>query len=314
MKLLMPVVVEATRQATARVLHVALRPVKRPAFPAFRGGAHTILVLPDGKRRLYSLMSDPAQPERWELAILREEAGHGGSAWLHDNLHAGMRLLTSYPQQKFALAEAASRHVLVAGGIGITPFLSMVPELERAGAPFDLHYCARSRAEAAFLPELEARLGARLHIWLAEDGARLDLTARLARAEPGAHAYCCGPARMLEAFGAATAHWPDGTTHVEHFEGLLDRAAARQGDAFEVEIASSGDILAVPSDRSLLEVLRDAGHPVDAACEYGVCATCVVEVERGEPIHRDTCLTPEARVTRMTSCVSRGRGRLRLAL
>lgn len=313
MKLLMQVVVEAARHVTPRILHLVLRPAKRATFPPFRGGAHTILVLPDGKRRLYSLMSDAAHPETWELAILREEAGHGGSAWLHDHARAGTRLLASFPQQNFALAQGASRHVLVAGGIGITPFLSMLPELERAGTDFELHYCARRRADAAFLPELEARLGPRLRSWLAEDAARLDVGLLLAQAPPGTHAYCCGPARMLEAFAAATGRWPEGTTHVEHFSGM-DREAARHGDAFEVEVASTGEVLAVPADRSLLEVLREAGHPVDAACEYGACGSCVVDVEGGEPVHRDVCLSPEARATRMTTCVSRGKGRVRLTL
>ncbi len=311
MKLLMPVEVVAARHATPRVLHLTLRPTKRAAFPAFRGGAHTILVLPDGKRRLYSLASDPAAPETWDIAVLHEPEGNGGSAWLHAEARPGTRLLASFPQQNFALAEGAARHVLIAGGIGITPFLAMLPELERGGADFVLHYCARSRAEAAFLPELEARLGPRLVPWT--DGRRLDLAALLAGARPGTHAYACGPARMLEGFSAATTHWPDGTAHLEHFSGLR-REEAHQGEAFEVEIASTGEVLPVPADRSLLEVLRDAGHPVDVGCEYGACGSCLVEVAGGEPIHRDVCLSPEARRTRMASCVSRGKGRVRLEM
>ncbi|MGX9963585.1 PDR/VanB family oxidoreductase [Roseomonas sp. F4] len=313
MKLLMGVEVTSRQQVTPRVVALTLRPTKRPAFPAFRGGAHTILALPDGKRRLYSLTSDPERPESWQVAVLREDAGQGGSAWLHAAALPGTRLLASHPQQGFALAEGAARHVLVAGGIGITPFLSMLPELERSGADFALHFCARSRAEAPFLAELTDRLGPRLHPWIAAEGARLDLAALLATPAPGTHAYACGPARMLEGFGAATAHWPEGTAHLEHFAGL-DREVARQGEAFEVEIASSGAVLPVPVDRSLLEVLREAGHNVDAACEYGACGSCVVGVEAGQPEHRDVCLSPAVRRGAMTACVSRGRGRLRLAL
>ncbi|WP_439594315.1 PDR/VanB family oxidoreductase [Falsiroseomonas sp.] len=310
MKLLMGVEVAARRQVTPAVVALTLRPTKRPAFPPFRGGAHAILVLPDGRRRLYSLVSDPARPESWEVAVLREPAGQGGSAWLHDAAPVGTRLLASHPQQGFGLAEGAARHLLVAGGIGITPFLSMLPELLRAGANFELHFCARSAESTPFLPELRAALGPRLREWI---GRRLDLPALLASPAPGTHAYCCGPARMLEAFESATAHWPEGTAHREHFAGL-PRAEASQGEAFEVEIASSGAILPVPADRSLLEVLREAGHAVDAACEYGACGSCVVGVERGEPLHRDVCLSPAARRQSLTACVSRGRGRLRLAL
>ncbi|NKE46952.1 oxidoreductase [Roseomonas frigidaquae] len=310
MKLLMAVEVVARRQVTPRVVQLTLRPAKRAAFPAFRGGAHTILVLPDGKRRLYSLTSDPDRPELWQVAVLREAAGQGGSAWLHEAAAIGTRLLASHPQQGFALAPEAARHILLAGGIGITPFLSMLPELRRAGADYEVHFCARSEAEAPFLPELRAALGDRLRVWIAQ---RLDLARLLACPAPGTHAYCCGPARMVQGFAEATAHWPAGTTHVEHFAGI-PRAEAQQGEAFEVEIASSGAILPVPADRSLLEVLRAAGHGVDAACEYGACGSCVVQVEGGEPLHRDVCLSPAARRRSMTACVSRGRGRLRLAL
>jgi vanillate O-demethylase ferredoxin subunit len=141
----------------------------------------------------------------------------------------------------------------------------------------------------------------------------LDIAGLLATRSEGLHAYCCGPSRMLDAFAAATSDWPEGTVHVERFTGL-DRDAARQGDAFEAEVEGTGQILFVPADRSLLEVLREAGHSVDAACEYGVCGSCVVEVRRGEPVHRDVCLSAEARVGRMTACVSRGKGRLVLAV
>ncbi|MDP3416701.1 PDR/VanB family oxidoreductase [Falsiroseomonas sp.] len=310
MKLLMAVEVVARRQVTAAVVQITLRPAKRAAFPPFRGGAHTILVLPDGRRRLYSLTSNPEQPELWQIAVLREPAGQGGSAWLHDEAAIGTRLLASHPQQGFGLAAEARRHILVAGGIGITPFLSMLPELRRSGADYVLHFCARSAAEAPFLPELQAECGDRLRPWISE---RLDLPRLLADSAPGTHAYCCGPARMLQGFAEASAHWPEGTTHVEHFAGI-PRAEAQQGEAFEVEIASSGAILPIPVDRSLLEVLRAAGHGVDAACEYGACGSCVVAVESGQPLHRDVCLSPAARERSMTACVSRGKGRLRLAL
>lgn len=313
MKLLMPVEVAAIRAATPRIRHLTLRPLKRAAFPRFKGGAHTILLLPDGKRRLYSLASDPAREEVWEIAVLREAESLGGSIWLHEAVEVGTRFHASWPQQGFALAPDASRHVLIAGGVGITPFRAMLPELERAGADFVLHYAARTRAEAAFLDELEGQLGPRLVVWLSGEGRRLDLAGLLRAPRAGTHVYCCGPARMLEVLAAASADWPAEAIHTEHFTGI-DRATARQGDPFEVEIASSGRVLQVPAERSLLEVLREAGFVIDSSCEYGACGTCIVDVAAGEPIHRDVCLSAKGRVGRIATCVSRGKGRLRLAL
>lgn len=309
MRLLMPVVIAAARMATPRVRVLTLRHARRDTLPAFQGGAHTLLTLPDGTKRAYSIASDPARGEAWDIAVLRE--GHG-SGLLHD-MPVGARLYATHPQNGFAAAASAARHVMVAGGIGITPFLSMIPPLLRVGAEVTLHLCSRAAAEAPLLAEARALLGPRLVTWFGEEGRRLDLAALFRARDDGAAAYCCGPARMLAAFRDAVGQWPDEAVRTETFLGLApDRA--RRGEAFSVRLARTGHVLAVPEDRSLLAVLREAGIAVEASCEGGACGTCTVPVLAGEVAHRDLCLSAARRARVMTACVSRGEGELTLDL
>lgn len=305
MRVLMPVVVAAARMDTPRVRVLTLKHAKRDTLPAFRGGAHTLLTLPDGTKRAYSIASDPARAEAWDIAVLR--VGHG-STILH-TLPVGTRLYATHPQHGFGVADGAARHVMVAGGIGITPFLSMLPAL--ADAEYALHLCARSAADTPLLAEARALAGERLVTWFGE--RRLDLAGLFTAAVPGTHAYCCGPARMLAAFREATAHWPDAAVHTETFLGLAPEAAAR-GNAFTVRLARRGDVLMVPADRSLLDVLREAGIAPEASCEGGACGTCTVPVLAGTVAHRDLCLSAAKRARVMTACVSRGVGEVVLDL
>ncbi len=305
----MPVVVASARMATPRVRVLTLRHARRDTLPPFQGGGHTLLTLPDGTTRAYSIASDPTRIEAWDIAVLRE--GHG-SGLLHD-LPIGTRLYATHPQNGFAAAEGAARHMMVAGGIGITPFLSMLPPLLRAGADVTLHLCARSAVEAPLLAEAREMLGGRLITWFSAEGRRLDLAALFGQREAATAAYCCGPARMLSAFRQAVAHWPDEAVRTETFLGLPPERA-RRGEAFTVRLARSGQVLAVPEDRSLLAVLREAGVAPDASCEGGACGTCTVPVLAGTVVHRDLCLSAARRQRVMTSCVSRGEGELLLDL
>lgn len=309
MRVLMPVIVAAARMATPRVRVLTLRHAKRDRLPAFRGGAHTLLTLPDGTKRAYSISSDPAREEAWDIAVLRE--GHGSSI-LHE-LPVGSRLYATHPQAGFGAAEGAARHVMVAGGIGITPFLSMLPPLLRDGCDVTLHLCAREAAGAPLVAEARALLGDRLHTWFGDERRRLDLAALLAGHEPGMHAYCCGPSRMLKAFRATTARWPDEAVHTETFLGLAPERAA-SGEAFTVRLARSGTVLDIPANRTLLDVLREAGIAPEASCEGGACGTCTVPVLAGHVVHRDLCLSSAKRARMMTACVSRGEGELVLDL
>lgn len=314
MKLLIKARVAAICQETPRIRRYRLEPVSRAVFPQAAAGDHTILVLPNGMRRAYSLCGDPADASVWEIAVLREESGLGGSRCLHDEVGAGDALFVSWPQPGLAIAPDASRHILIAGGIGVTPFMAMLPELERRGADYMLHMCARSRAELPFAEELEnlERKG-RARLSLADDAkGRLDLAAVVATAGEDADIYCCGPTRMIDGFVAATAMHDPSRIHIERFTGL-SAAEASQGEPFTIRLGRDGPRLQVPANRSMLAVLREAGVMIDALCEGGACGTCKVRFLEGEPIHRDFCLKPTERADIVMACVSRANGELVIA-
>ena len=303
-------VVEAKREADD-VRSLRFAPVHRSKFPSYPGGAHTILQLGDGTRRSYSLCGDPHDTSTYQIAVLREADGRGASRRLHEEVQVGDLLYLSYPQDTFGLDPDARRHVLVAGGIGITPLVSMLDGLP-ARSTAELHYCVRSRSRAAFLERLAA-LPVDVHLYVADEGRRLDMAALVGGTTPGTSLYCCGPGRLIAALRASTTAWPPGTVHVETFTGLSGELA-RQGEPFEVDLTLTQRRLEVPAHQTLLDVLREAGVPVDASCEGGICRTCVVDVVEGEAIHRDRCLSEQERQNALTVCVSRGRGLLRLLL
>lgn len=312
-KLLIKVRVTASDEIAEGVRRYVLAPIMRPVLPAFAPGAHVIVQLPNGLRRPYSLCSDPSDLSCYEIAVLREPDGHGGSAYLHEHVRVGDTLYVTHPDNTFAPASGAGHHTLIAGGIGVTPILSLLRGFAQAKQSFHVHLCFKSRAHAPYLDVIEHLAGPQNVSTYFGGGNRLDIAALLREPRTSGHVYCCGPARMIAAVEQAGAHWPDGTVHIEKFQAL-DRKAARQGAAFDVVIASSGQVLHVPEDQSLLEVLRQAGHPVDYACEAGACGTCRIGYSAGEPIHRDGCLNPDTRRDTLISCVSRARTRLTLNL
>jgi vanillate O-demethylase ferredoxin subunit len=289
------------------------------ALPRFSAGSHVDIHVPDGPVRQYSLLNDPADKDRYVIAVLREPAGRGGSAAMHDRVRQGNILVVSEPRNHFPLEESASKHLLLAGGIGITPLLAMAHRLQTIGADWTLHACARSPERTPFAAELTTGpLAPRVRIH--HDGGNpsqgLDLNILLKDPEPGLHLYCCGPAGFMKAAERASAHWPEGTVHTEHFahDAALDLLPS---GAFDVELASTGRVYRVAADRTLLEVLRENGFEIESSCEEGVCGTCVVPVIAGEVDHRDMVLGKRERASNklMTVCCSRAKGpRLTLGL
>jgi ferredoxin-NADP reductase len=312
-RLVMKLQVVAAVATTPDVLHLTLVHPRRPELPAWTAGAHVDLRLPDGRVRQYSLCGDLADRGRYEIAIKREDAGRGGSAWVHGNLSAGAVAHVSAPRNNFPLAPAARRHVLVAGGIGVTPLLAMARTLAADGADFALHFCARSAAYAPLLAEVRAVCGDRLQDWFSNEGRRFD-PALLHDFASGTHVYACGPRRLTEAVQAAldAKGWAPEQVHVEHFAALADEAF--KPEAFEARIASTGALLHVPANRSLLDVLRDHGFSQPSSCELGVCGACECGYRDGTVIHRDAVLSVGKRRDRMTPCVSRARGGVTLDL
>ncbi|MEP7182682.1 MAG: PDR/VanB family oxidoreductase [Betaproteobacteria bacterium] len=305
----MTLVVAARAEIAAGIHRFDLRAPDGAELPPFTPGAHLEVEVPNGLVRKYSLCSHPDERDRYQIAVKCEEAGRGGSASLVDDAAVGARLACSPPRNDFPLAERAQSVLFIAGGIGITPIVSMVRHLASTGrARFKLIYCTRSPEATAFRDELAAPEfhGRVVFHHDAGDPARaLDLWPLLER-PTGAHVYCCGPRPMMEAVRDMTGHWSSSTVH---FESFSDAAATRTADdrPFQVKLARSGAVIEVPADRSILDALRGAGHDVPSSCESGTCGTCRTRLLGGEADHRDLVLTDAERADHVMVCVSRAR-------
>jgi ferredoxin-NADP reductase len=225
---------------------------------------------------------------------------------VHELLAEGDELTASEPRNHFPLEES-DRYLFIAGGIGITPILPMIAEAERRGRPWRLAYGGRTRESMAFLPELSG-YGDRVSVFPQDSSGLLDLDGLLGQPEAGTAVYCCGPAPLLDAVAERCASWPAGALRTERFTPL-DGAAEAGGDAFEVELSGSGQVVEVPAGESVLACLRKAGFEVLSSCEEGTCGTCETPVAEGVPDHRDTVLTESERAAGdiMMVCVSRSR-------
>jgi ferredoxin-NADP reductase len=308
-RLIMKMDVVGVARATETVSVFTFRHPRREHLPTPHPGAHVDLHLPDGKIRQYSLCGDPADNSIYRVAVKRVSQGRGGSRWIHENLYPGAVAHVSAPRNNFPLAAQASRHIFVAGGIGVTPFVGMARAAQQSGDDFVLHYCVRSVRDAPFLEELSSICGpARLQLAISEDAASKRFDAMLAfgdGSEMGTHVYCCGPQRLIEAVRAATRSWPCEAVHFEAFAPLLDESFVPE--PFDITIASTGETLRVPADRSALDVLRNRGIKLPSSCELGVCGSCICGYRNGTVIHRDSVLSGTERQHRMMLCVSRAR-------
>jgi len=263
-----------------------------PLLP-FTAGAHIDLHLPHDVIRSYSLVNDPAETDRYVIAVQRETEGAGGSAWMHSVPRVGDVLRIGAPLNDFALAETDGLSVLIAGGIGITPLLSMARTLHRRRRPWALHYAARSPQEAAFLgtvQELASAESSTTVCFGSDRASRMDVRGIVGAAPTDAHLYCCGPARMIDDFIDACSARPATSVHHERFAAKAE--AAKEG-GFELVLNSSGLRLEVGAGRTILDTLLDHGVDVQYACSAGVCGTCRTGVIDGEPDHRDDYLTDE---------------------
>ena len=269
-------------------------------LPPFSAGAHIDLTLPGGLVRSYSLLNSQAERHRYRIAVQKDRASRGGSRWIHDNLRPGELVTISAPRNNFPLEEGAALSCFIAGGIGITPILGMIERLSELGRAWQLTYCARTRAGAAFLDALEGRPGVRLNFDEEPGGAMLDIGAVVRAAPHHAHLYCCGPLPMLAAFEAATQELERSRVHLEYFKAKEPPAAT---GGFTVVLAKSGRELRVPSGTTILEALLQEGIDVPHACTEGVCATCETAVLEGIPDHRDLVLTESERAANKTMMV-----------
>jgi ferredoxin-NADP reductase len=277
-------------------------------LPEWRPGAHIDLILGPDLVRQYSLCSDPADRSRWQVAVLREPEGRGGSDWVHEQLHEGVGVRVRGPRNHFTL-QPSPRYVFVAGGIGITPILPMVAEAQRLGADWQLVYGGRTRSSMAFGEHLEASYGERVSLRPQDEYGLLDLDVLLAAPQPGTLVYCCGPEGLLQAVAERCADWPPGALHVERFapKDLAPRGSRGPYETFQVELARSGMTVTVPPDMSILHTVEEAGVQVLSSCQEGTCGTCETTVLGGTVDHRDSLLTPDEQAAHDTMfiCVSR---------
>ena len=286
----------------------------------FTAGSHVDVTPSGGPVRQYSLCNDPSERHRYLLGVLREAVGRGGSQLMHERVQVGDLLQVSAPRNNFALDESAQKHLLIAGGIGVTPLLAMAYRLHAMGADFAIHYCTRNPGRTAFRSEL-ARFDDGGRVRFHHDGGDpakgLNVTALLAEIVLGTHVYCCGPAGLMAAAKAASGHWPAKQIHFEYFTPpqTSPMEAAESYEAFEVEVASTHAVYPIPAGQSILSVLTTAGMALDSSCEAGICGTCRTRYLAGEPDHRDYVLTDDERREYIMICVSRSaRGRLVLDL
>ncbi|GHD20534.1 PDR/VanB family oxidoreductase [Tianweitania populi] len=299
--------VASVSMETPTIRHVVLAPVDARGFD-WTPGAHVRVILPAGGDRPYSLLALPhVDRAHCSLGILLEEKSAGGSRFMHA-LKAGDEMLLSQPENNFALHEGNEPALLFAGGIGVTPIVSMAAELNGRGTAYHVHYAGRAPGALAFLEPLKAICGDRLSVHHDSDETRLDIEAALSAADTAAHIYVCGPSGMIDAVKAAAAEagFPPERIHFELF-----KAAAPVGaDApFEVEIASSGQVIEVAADQTIIQALEAAGLDPLYDCQRGDCGICQTTVLAGEPDHRDVILTDEEKAsnTVMQICVSRSK-------
>jgi vanillate O-demethylase ferredoxin subunit len=271
----------------------------------FAAGCHIDLHLPNGMIRSYSLLNDQSERNRYVVAVNKDAASRGGSSFIHETVRVGDIINISHPKNNFVLQEDAAHSVLIAGGIGITPLLSMIRRLETLGRSWELFYAARTRVATAFLDELNSLrpcIHSNLHVNFDQEppGRMLDLPSIVKDAPSNAHLYCCGPVPMLEAFEAATANRPGNHVHVEYFKAKEEPAAE---GGFEVKLARSNRTIVVPAGKTILNALLDAGIAASYACTEGVCGTCETRVVEGIPDHRDAFLSKEEQAANKTMMI-----------
>jgi vanillate O-demethylase ferredoxin subunit len=304
--------VERKAQEAIDICTFELVSVDATPLPAFSAGSHIDVHVPGGITRQYSLCNDPAESHRYLIGVLKDPATRGGSRAMHEQVKAGDVIEISVPKNHFQLAHEARNSVLLAGGIGVTPILCMAERLAIAGADFEMHYCTRSRDRTAFHDRIQRSSFASRVNFHFDDGApeqKLDMAALLASPDASTHLYVCGPKGFMDAVlsQARAAGWPESQLHYEFFSaGPVDKAA---DGSFEVKLASSGKVVVVPKDKSVIEALAAIGVEVQTSCEQGVCGTCLTRVLEGEPEHRDLYLSPEEQAAndQFLPCCSRAK-------
>ena len=306
-----PVRVSAIEQVTPQIKHFTFEPLSGE-LPGFSGGSHIIVVMRGAQRvyrNPYSLMSSPQELDNYQISVLRVDPSRGGSAFMHEQVRVGSELEIAHPVNLFALAKLARKHLLLAGGIGITPFMAQLHDLRLSDVPYEMHYATRSPEHGAYCGLLAAAEPQRLRLYHDCNNHFIDIEGLLSRQPLGTHVYVCGPAGMITRVldTARALGWPDSHVHYEKF------AAPPTGEAFDAYLEKSRINVHVPPDRSLLEAIEAAGVDAPYLCRGGVCGFCRTDVVScdGELVHNDHFLSNEEKASGkvIMPCVSRARCR-----
>jgi phthalate 4,5-dioxygenase reductase subunit len=303
-----PLLVRARTEIAQGIFQFDLERPDAAPLPAFTPGAHITVSTPSGARRNYSLCSAPSNQRLYQIAVKRDAHGRGGSVSMADRVSAGDTLLASAPRNNFELPERASEILFIAGGIGITPIMSMLRHLREHGqTPWRLRYLTRDAAGTAFLDELRnAPYAGRalIHHDQGDPDQALDLWPLLER-PTRAHVYCCGPRGLMDSVRDMSGHWPSANIHFESFG--VDAGMAADDKPFRVRLARSGALVEVGASQSILQALRASGVSVASSCESGTCGTCRVGLIEGQAEHRDMVLLQDEQADQIMVCVSRSR-------
>ncbi|WP_321917572.1 MULTISPECIES: PDR/VanB family oxidoreductase [Paraburkholderia] len=289
-----------------------LTAINGASLPSFSAGAHIDVHLPDGLVRQYSLCNNPNESNRYHIAVLRAADGRGGSKAIHDLVQEGDKVKISEPKNHFPLAHDAAHHLLLAGGIGITPILCMAERLSVADENFEMHYCARSRGRTAFVSRIDSSHFAHRVKFHFDDGDPdqvFDIAKTLEQAPADSHLYVCGPRGFMDAVlaEARRQNWVEGRLHYEFFGGVVEQSAGDK--TFQVKLASNGVTVDVAPGWTVVQALAETGVELLTSCEQGVCGTCLTRVLDGTPDHRDSYLTDEEKAAgdQFMPCCSRSK-------
>jgi ferredoxin-NADP reductase len=298
-------------RVAANIRRFRFTPIDGAPLPVFSGGSHIIVTMRNGDRvwrNPYSLMSSPDDPSSYQISVLKVDRSRGGSHFMHDSVRVGTELEISSPVNLFPVNMRARRHLFIAGGIGITPFMSMARDLVRNGADFELHYGVRSTTLGAYTDLLQSQYGSRVRIYLSESGETIPLARILDEQPLGTHMYVCGPKPMIDwaLESAVDCGWPKENLHSEQFNAPVP------GKPFHVKLLRSGREILVSPQQSILEALEQHGIAAPYLCRGGACGQCETRVvaRNGKLLHNDHYLTDDEKSSgeKIMICVSRAEG------
>ncbi len=281
-------------------------------LPTFSGGAHTVVEMKDGdimRLNPYSLMSDPMDQTAYTISVRRDDQGRGGSLFMHQNVKVGDQMVISYPVNLFSLDLRAKKHLMIAGGIGITPFLAQIKQLTAMNSHFELHYAVRTAVLGSYVDELTDQHPKNVQIYYDDKKQAIDLEQLLDGQPLGTHIYVCGPKGMIDWVRdkAETQGWPREAVHYEEF------LAPQSGKPFEVKLSVSNKIIQVGEYQSLLEAIEAAGVDAPYLCRGGACGQCETDVigYDGKFLHHDHWLDKDQKSSgkKIMPCVSRFEGK-----